>query len=419
MRTATTSAPHPLVTGLSKADYLVLKQQLMTRPHTLATLGVLLVMTTLLVMAWRLSTGGLPTYLLSQVMLAVVFFQAFALLHECGHSTASPHDWINVAVGHLASLLCFLPFHPWRLIHQQHHLWTGNLDRDPTLGAVRRWRTTKRVPPLLRAAWRSFIPLFAAVQHVVLWTYPLRLARAPEANRKHLVRCAFSVGFQVAVYGALVLFARSLVHPRRFALALLIYLVATELVNLPHHVGAPTTTGRLAPWEQWLSSRSCVYPRGLSELLVLNFNFHIEHHIFPFLPWYRLRAARHLVKQALGRDYHEEVGIAWNLRNRGRDLGDVITGPADPVTTSAPVLVRQDPAEDGRPGQRGRVVGVHEVGVAEVDRLVTDGVQADHLRGHVGAAEQRRAVDASHPEATGRAHVQRGHGDQAQVVVVG
>ncbi len=361
----------------------------MTRPHTLVSLGVLAVMATLLFFGWRLSSStSWPAFLLSQVLLATVFFQGFALLHECGHSTASPHEWVNTTLGHLASIVCFLPFHPWRLIHQQHHLWTGNLERDPTLGAVRRWRTSGRVPPLLRRAWRSWVPLFAAVQHVVMWTYPLRLHRAPDTNRRHLVRCAFSVGFLVAAYGALIALLGRDLHPRRFALALVIYLVATELVNLPHHVGAPTTTRRLAPWEQWLSSRSCVYPRGVSELFVLNFNFHIEHHIFPFLPWYRLRQARALVRQALGQHYQEEAGIAWNLRNRKRELGEVITGPEDPVTTSPPsTSVSQDPGEDRRPRQGLGVVGVHEIRVPEVERLLAGRMQPNDLRGHVGAAE--------------------------------
>ena len=62
------------------------------------------------------------------------------------------------------------------------------------------------------------------------------------------------------------------------------------------------------------------------DLSVLNFNFHTEHHFFPSLPWYRLRAARKLVREALGAEYREAIGIAWNLRNRGSDLQSLLTG---------------------------------------------------------------------------------------------
>ena len=49
---------------------------------------------------------------------------------------------------------------------------------------------------------------------------------------------------------------------------------------------------RLNLWEQQATTRSCRYPGILSELLVLNFNLHTEHHLFPALPWFRLKASQ-------------------------------------------------------------------------------------------------------------------------------
>jgi acyl-lipid omega-6 desaturase (Delta-12 desaturase) len=62
----------------------------------------------------------------------------------------------------------------------------------------------------------------------------------------------------------------------------------------------------------------------VSELLVLNFNFHVEHHLFPSLPWYRLRKARRLVTAALAASYQECIGISWNLGNRTRSIDTII-----------------------------------------------------------------------------------------------
>jgi acyl-lipid omega-6 desaturase (Delta-12 desaturase) len=309
---------------LGKDEYLALKRALMTRPNTLASLAVLLMMAILAAVGLWLAGRSWPEFLLSQLLLAVFFFQGFALLHECGHSTASSRPWVNVVIGHVASVVCFLPFYPWRFIHQQHHLWAGNLDRDPVLAAIRRWRAARKVPQVLRWAWRSWIPLLAVVQQMVFWMYPLRLARMPQTDRRQLVRCAISVLFLIAVYGVLIALAGPFLHPRRFVLAVIIFLAAEEAVNLPHHVGAPVTNGRLPPWQQWMPTRSCRYPRGVSEFLVLNFNFHIEHHVFPFLPWYRLRSAHHLLRRSLGGAYQEEVGIGWALRNRRQSLDSVI-----------------------------------------------------------------------------------------------
>jgi len=97
-----------------------------------------------------------------------------------------------------------------------------------------------------------------------------------------------------------------------------------ELVNLPHHVGLPAVGGRLPPWEQHRVTRSCHYPRGLSELIVLNFNFHVEHHLFPSLPWFRLRRARALVQRSLAGQYEEWAGASWNLHHRARPLETLV-----------------------------------------------------------------------------------------------
>jgi fatty acid desaturase len=73
-------------------------------------------------------------------------------------------------------------------------------------------------------------------------------------------------------------------------------------------------------WEQQATTRSCRYPGILGELLVLNFNLHTEHHLFPALPWFRLREARKLIKPALTPGYNEVHGIGWNYDMRTGDL---------------------------------------------------------------------------------------------------
>jgi acyl-lipid omega-6 desaturase (Delta-12 desaturase) len=267
---------------------------------------------------------GLGSYIAAQVLFAVVFFQAFAVLHECGHGSAFSQNWLNVAIGHLASLLCFLPFFPWKFIHQAHHQWAGNLDRDPTLRALRGWHERGGASTLVRLAWRSWIPVTALVQHVVFWLYPLRMLREPGTSRGQIVRSALSVAFLGGGYLALWRWQPGLFSLRTFGPALLVYLFVVELVNLPHHIGTPTFEARVPLWEQWRTTRSCYYPLFLSELLVLNFNFHTEHHLFPALPWFRLRKARTLVRAALGESYPQEIGISWNMRGRTRDFNRLV-----------------------------------------------------------------------------------------------
>jgi len=121
---------------------------------------------------------------------------------------------------------------------------------------------------------------------------------------------------------------------RVFGPSLLIYLVVVELINFPHHIGtglfALTEQGQKLPlWLQAKVTRSCYYPAIFSDWLLMNFNFHIEHHLFPDLPWYDLRKAQAITKEALGDEYRESHGIDWNVENRVKPMEEVFLTDAD------------------------------------------------------------------------------------------
>jgi omega-3 fatty acid desaturase (delta-15 desaturase) len=307
-----------------KPEFKRIQARLQFRPTFLPTLGVICLDALLLCAVGKLlRCDTWPAYFGSQFLVAVVCFHSFALLHECGHGSATRWRWLNVAIGHLASIFCFIPFYSWKYIHQQHHTWAGHLESDPVLKSLRSFRD-QGTPALARMGWRSWIPVGALLQHVVYLSYPLQMGRAGERTRARLIHCSVSSLVIVAAYAAIYRFAPQIARPHSWALGVGLYLVAEELVNLPHHVGMPTSTIKLAAWEQHRVTRSCYYPAGLSELFVLNFNFHVEHHLFPSLPWYRLRAAREEVRPLLGQDYHQAVGMEWNVRNRRRGLDEIV-----------------------------------------------------------------------------------------------
>jgi omega-6 fatty acid desaturase (delta-12 desaturase) len=260
-------------------------------------------------------------FVLSQCVFALLFFHNFCIVHECGHGSVSASRSVNLIVGHYASVLCFMPFFPWKYIHQKHHVWVGNPDRDPAGANLKRWRKEGRVPWLLRASWKTWWPLGALAQHLVFWSYPLVLARE---DRSKIPQCAASVLLLPVSYLALHWLWPSVFRFSNFALAFVIYLFIEELVNLPHHFDLFRFEERLPLWDQWKAARTCYYPLFVSELLVLNFNFHVEHHLYPSLPWYRLREARKLVRERIGSGYNEAVGIGWNLKNRSRDVQELL-----------------------------------------------------------------------------------------------
>lgn len=311
--------------GTARDVYLAIREELDLTPSIGPTLAIVaLDLSLLAAVVVLLRRGDWPSFIASQFLLAVIFFNSFSILHECGHGNISRFRLVNALVGHYASTFCFIPYYPWKYIHQQHHAWAGNLDRDPTLRSIRRFKE-RGVPRMVRACWRTWIPLGAFLQHLIFVTYPYQMWRSGQMTRSRLLASCASVAWLLASFLALWRLAPDVVRPSNFVLALAVFFVAEELVNVPHHVGMPTFAEKLPVWAQHQTTRSCYYPRGLSEVLVLNFNFHIEHHMFPSLPWHRLRRARGLVRPALGVEYQETFGISWNLENRRRDI-DAIVG---------------------------------------------------------------------------------------------
>jgi acyl-lipid omega-6 desaturase (Delta-12 desaturase) len=310
--------------AFDKAEYSRIQSQLKFRPALLPTLGVLLFDLALVcAIVFLLRAQSWPEYLAAQLLIPLLCFHNFSLLHECGHGVATRSRVLNTLIGHYASVFCFIPFFPWKYIHQQHHAWGGNLENDPVLKSLRTFRD-RGTPMLARAGWRSWIPVGAFLQHIVYLSYPLQLARTGELPRSRLLRCAGSLLWMAGAWSALFALAPDLAHPRSWAFGVALFFMSEELVNLPHHVGMPTHGTKLPSWEQYRFTRSCYYPAGVSELLVLNFNFHVEHHLFPSLPWYRLRDARRRLKPALDHDYCEAIGAEWNVRNRQRGLDEIV-----------------------------------------------------------------------------------------------
>jgi acyl-lipid omega-6 desaturase (Delta-12 desaturase) len=269
---------------------------------------------------------GSPMYWAAHLILAVVYFHNFALLHEAGHGNIHANERVNALVGHYASLFCFLPYYPWKYIHHEHHTWTGNLERDPTLYQVKKMRHEGRVPWIARFAWRSWIPFGGLLQHTVFWLYPFRSWRDGRFQPVQKRNSLLSVLFLGGAYGLLALYGPAWFSFARLWPSLVIYLIGVEIVNFPHHIDMPVATDpnvKLAPWEQPVTTRSCDYGL-LAGVLVLNFNLHTEHHLYPTLPWYRLTAARDRVRALLAGEYNEVKGIRWNIENRGRDPREIM-----------------------------------------------------------------------------------------------
>jgi acyl-lipid omega-6 desaturase (Delta-12 desaturase) len=234
----------------------------------------------------------LPAWLAGQAVLAAAFVQWFVILHECGHETLFRGRRMNAAVGTLAGLMSLIPFRTWRRVHGRHHKWTGWQDLDPTTESLAPRVRGRAERTLVNVCWRLWIPIFSiAYRAQNFWN--LRRLRSMFPRAQDSIEIRRDSLALLAVYGAIVVVLGPFATLRLFGLALILSLIAQDLLLLSQHTHMPQHVSRGAavrPYpaiEQAPFTRSLRIPR-VAAALILNFDAHELHHMYPFVPGYHL-----------------------------------------------------------------------------------------------------------------------------------
>ncbi len=253
---------------------------------------------------------------------ATLMFRNFSLMHEAVHGLISKNKWLNDTVGVIAGGLCLLPYEPWKQIHLEHHYWSGNVEKDPVMALIRTFpHWDKKLQNSVGFFWKAWIPLLALLQYAVFWWHSSLKFLKNYTSFKLLT----SVFFPIALTTVLCLALGSHQVLTLLTPSVILYLLAVEVVNFPHHIGLPYVDEdhHLPAWEQHITARSCVYPKWLSQFIVLNFNYHIEHHMFPDAPWYYLDQLHKLVSADLKEQYNTDPQFVWIKQNRVKSLSQL------------------------------------------------------------------------------------------------
>jgi fatty acid desaturase len=209
--------------------------------------------------------------------------------HEAGHGTAFRTRWMNDAVYHIASFMIMREPTIWRWSHTRHHTDTLIVGRDPEIVAMR--------PPRLAKIIGNFfglvdVPIF--FYHLILHaTGRLTADEAtfvPEMERPKVYLIA---RIWLAIYVATIAAC--------FALG---SILPAMLIGLPRFYGAwhhvltgLTQHAGLAEdaLDHRLNSRT-VYLNPISRFVYWNMNYHVEHHMFPMVPYHALPALHDAMK---------------------------------------------------------------------------------------------------------------------------
>jgi fatty acid desaturase len=232
---------------------------------------------------------------------SIPFFLAYGVLygsatdsrwHECGHGTAFKTRWMNDAVYQIASFMIMRNPVEWRWSHARHHTDTIIVGRDPEIVAM-------RPPDLARIILNFFgiIDAWTAMKTMVLNAFGVLSEEEktfiPETEQPKAIRVA-RIWF--AIYAATIALAITMSS-----------ILPLMLVGLPRLYGAwhHVMTGVLQHaglaenvLDHRLNSRT-VYMNPVSRFIYWNMNYHVEHHMFPMVPYHALPKLHELIKHDL------------------------------------------------------------------------------------------------------------------------
>ncbi len=209
----------------------------------------------------------------------------FCALHESVHRTAFATRKLNDALAWAAGTLLILPPEFFRAFHFAHHRFAQDPQRDPELA---------RPPP---ATLRSYLWHICGIPNWIRrLTVTLRHAatgRVPEpfvaaAKRQPIVREARLLW---AIYAA-VLAASWLLRSD----AALIYWIVPAMLGQPflRMYLLAEHTGCAASDDPYANTRT-TYTNAVVRALTWQMPFHVEHHLFPAVPFHALRRVNQLI----------------------------------------------------------------------------------------------------------------------------
>lgn len=210
--------------------------------------------------------------------------------HECLHGTAFKTPWMNETVFQIASFMILRQATPWRWSHYRHHRDTIIVGRDPEIPL--------QPQPVPRSLLMEIIHLFGSTKELKeLALHCVGKLDEEESDYipKHQVRKTF---WEARVYALLFLAViASCIGMGSILPAILVglpsfYGIGLVLVTgMMQHVGLPEDV-----LDHRLNSRT-VYMNPIIRFLYWNMNYHLDHHMYPMVPYHALPALHEEIKR--------------------------------------------------------------------------------------------------------------------------
>jgi Na+-transporting NADH:ubiquinone oxidoreductase subunit F len=209
--------------------------------------------------------------------------------HEAGHGTAFKTDWMNNSLYEIASFMVMREATVWRWSHTRHHSDTIIVGRDPEIAVPR--------PPNLRGLALSFfnLPAYPGYFRKILLH---SAGRMTDDERTFIPETEFSKVYlrariYVSIYASVIALAiatRSLLPLFLVGLTNIFGSWLMVVYGLTQHAGLAENV-----LDHRLNCRT-VYMNPVNRYLYWNMNYHVDHHMFPLVPYHALPRLHELIK---------------------------------------------------------------------------------------------------------------------------
>ena len=223
--------------------------------------------------------------------------------HESSHGTAFKTDWMNNTLYEIASFMVMRESSVWRWSHTRHHSDTIIVGRDPEIAVPR--------PPDILGLVLSFFSLRVIPKYfqTVLLHCTGRLTAEektfiPESEyAKVFIRARFYLLIYAGVIG--LAFWQGSILPLLFIGLPTIYgSWLMPIYGYTQHAGLAENV-----LDHRLNCRT-VYMNFVHRYLYWNMNYHVEHHMFPLVPYHNLPKLHEIVKPDMPPPY-SSLWNAW------------------------------------------------------------------------------------------------------------
>jgi fatty acid desaturase len=255
---------------------------------TVIWLGVMLVLGVAGILLWG-TWWAVPVFLAYGVLYGSASDSRW---HECGHGTAFKTRWMNDVVYQLACFMIMRNPVTWRWSHARHHTDTVIVGRDPEISVM-------RPPDLFRVLLNFFGILDAGHAMIDMLRNAAGIITReeqsfiPEMERHKVIRVA---RIWLAIYAAtiaLCLWTGSILPLMLIGLPRLYGAWHMVMCGLLQHGGLADNV-----IDHRLNSRS-VLMNPVSRFIYWNMNYHVEHHMFPMVPYHALPRLHEMIRHDL------------------------------------------------------------------------------------------------------------------------